>query len=333
MTELAHRNDFAPAADPFGPNMRVARASQLGGDDQFDRMGKWLELFMGTAEVAKVLARTNFVPEPMRGQPEDIAASMMKGLELGIDPLDALSNMYVVKGKVGFSAEFMRRRVLEAGHEIVFEEQTDERCKVRGRRAGSSEWTTVVFTRAQADKAGVQNMSKYAADMLVARASSRLCRRIFPDVLGGAQIIEDVIDGEIIDMASEPQAQQTVQRKRQPRPVKATRTADPKATAAQQSSDIDELLGDEPQTPQAPEQQALDTVPESDPDAITKPQLQKLSILRQKESYADTDEGRADWFQWVNVNIGRLVGSNKELTKAEASVLIDVLETTEATDE
>ena len=70
-----------------------------------------------------------------------------------------------------------------------------------------------------------------------------------------------------------------------------------------------------------------------DDGAITKPQLQKLSILRQKESYPDTDEGRADWFQWVNVNIGRLVGSNKDLTKAEASVLIDVLETTEATDE
>jgi hypothetical protein len=70
-----------------------------------------------------------------------------------------------------------------------------------------------------------------------------------------------------------------------------------------------------------------------DTDSVTKAQLQKLSILRQKESYPDTDEGRADWFQWVNVNIGRLVGSNKDLTKAEASVLIDVLENTEATDE
>jgi hypothetical protein len=66
-----------------------------------------------------------------------------------------------------------------------------------------------------------------------------------------------------------------------------------------------------------------------DNDIVTKAQLQKLSILRQKENYADTDGGRADWFQWVNVNIGRLVGSNKDLTKAEASVLIDVLENTE----
>lgn len=61
-------------------------------------------------------------------------------------------------------------------------------------------------------------------------------------------------------------------------------------------------------------------------EPITKPQLQKLSILRQKANYADTDAGRADWFQWVQTNITRQVGSNKDLTKAEASVLIDVLE-------
>jgi hypothetical protein len=332
MTELAHRNDFTPApADPFSSTMRVARTAQLQGADQFDRMSKWLELFMGTAEVAKVLARTNFVPEPMRGQPEDIAASMMKGLELGIDPLDALANMYVVRGKVGFSAEFMRRRVLEAGHEIVFEEQTDERCKVRGRRAGSNEWTTVLFTKAQAEKAGVQNMSKYAADMLVARASSRLCRRIFPDVLGGAQIIEDVIDGAVIDMP-EQQAEQPIQRKRQPRQVKTTRPADPKPSA-----DVDDLL-DEPDQPppsvvmaaanEAVQADLLDDPPADEPP-ITKPQLQKLSILRQNNGYADTDEGRADWFQWVETTITRRVGSNKELTKAEASVLIDVLENAE----
>lgn len=61
-------------------------------------------------------------------------------------------------------------------------------------------------------------------------------------------------------------------------------------------------------------------------DAVTKPQLQKLSILRQKAGYPDTDEGRVDWFAWVAKQISREVGSNKQLTRAEASVLIDVLE-------
>jgi len=68
----------------------------------------------------------------------------------------------------------------------------------------------------------------------------------------------------------------------------------------------------------------------NDDEAVTKPQLQKLSILRQREGYSDTDEGREDWFRWVQTNIGRLIGTNKDLTKAQASVLIDVLETAEA---
>lgn len=83
--------------------------------------------------------------------------------------------------------------------------------------------------------------------------------------------------------------------------------------------------------PRTAAQAASDASPPEQPtlldDEVTRPQLQKLSILRQNNNYPDTDEGRADWFQWVQANIGRLVGSNKDLTKAEASVLIDVLET------
>lgn len=309
MTELA-RNDFrTPAA--FEP--ATLRTARITGNDQFERMGKWLELFMSTAEVAQVLARTAFVPEPMRGQPENIAAAMMKSLELGIDPLDGLSSIHVVKGKIGFSAEFMRRRILEAGHEFVIDESTDDRCKMRGRRAGSTEWQTAVFTADQARKAKIV-LGDYPADKLVARASSRLCRRVFPDVLAGANIIDDLLDD---DTEETPATGAAVRRKRAPRAVKASDEPKPQPVA-----DVDDLLDDAPAEPEPSE-------PESAPDEdeITKPQLQKLSILRQTNGYADTDEGRADWFQWVETNIGRTVGTNKDLTKAEASVLIDVLET------
>jgi hypothetical protein len=41
-----------------------------------------------------------------------------------------------------------------------------------------------VFTSDHARKAKIQ-LGDYPADKLVARASSRLCRRVFPDVLAG----------------------------------------------------------------------------------------------------------------------------------------------------
>ncbi len=336
MTDIATGTNFAEPATGFARQLSAVRPQQLAGNDHFERMGRWLELFMATEQVAQVLARTAFVPEPMRGQPENIAAAMMKSLELGIDPLDGLSCIHVVKGKIGFSAEFMRRRIIEAGHEIVIDEATDERCKMRGRRAGSDEWQFASFTADQARKAKIQ-LGDYPADKLVARASSRLCRRVFPDVLAGTTIIDEVDDGEIIDSTGAPAAA-PVQRKRQPRKTAAPRAEKP-ATVVD-----DDLLDDEPEVSPSepvakpepvadePEQTDLLDEPEQaaiDEEPITKPQLQKLSILRQKEGYPDTDEGRADWFQWVQVNISRLVGSNKDLTKAEASVLIDVLESAE----
>lgn len=338
MTELARTETFAPALNGF---TRTARPGHAPKNEQFDRMGKWLELFIATEQVANVLARTAFVPEPMRGQPENIAAAMMKSLELGIDPLDGLSCIHVVKGKIGFSAEFMRRRIIEAGHEIIIDESTDERCKIRGRRAGSTEWQTVSFTADQARKAKI-TLGDYPADKLVARASSRLCRRVFPDVLAGTTIVD-----EIEEDSAETAPTASVQRKRQPRKVTATRAPAPAA------GDVDELL-DEPQSPQAkgtPGQLDDDDLlddgdvggngaesdlarreADAENPSITRPQLQKLSILRQREGYPDTDEGRTDWFQMVEVNIGRRVASNKELSKAEASVLIDVLESERTTD-
>jgi hypothetical protein len=114
-----------------------------------DRMSDWLELFVKTEHAAEVLARTSFVPAGMTGKPAEVAACMMKGYELGMDPLDALANMFVVKGKVGFYAEFMRRRIIKAGHEFYVTEATDSRAVVKGRRrdsGGDAEWQQASFT-------------------------------------------------------------------------------------------------------------------------------------------------------------------------------------------
>jgi hypothetical protein len=326
MTVAHVRNDsIERAADPFRPELARVSPQQLSGSDQFDRMARWLDLFMRTAEVSKVLARTAFVPDPMRDKPEDIAACMMRALELGIDPLDGLASMYVVKGKVGFSAEFMRRRVLEAGHEIVFEEQTDERCKVRGRRAGSSEWTTVVFTKAQAEKAGVQNLQKFAADMLVARASSRLCRRVFPDVLSGAQIIEDIVDGIVIeaepaDGGGQPAAgsRQVLQRK--PRAARKT-TVERVAPQQVPAADLDEFPAIADQSEPAPADEAQ-AGPPADVEYISDAQMKKLHVLFNAEGLDDRESRLA----WCAQAISRDITSSKDLTKAEASSIIDILE-------
>lgn len=71
---------------------------------------------------------------------------------------------------------------------------------------------------------------------------------------------------------------------------------------------------------------AVDPTPERpEVEMVTEPQTTKLAIIRE-ERYPKTTKGRADWFKWVATTIGREVDSNTKLTKAEAMVLLDVLE-------
>lgn len=312
MTELATRQDNWVTAPEWDGTVERFSAPSQG-----ERMREWLHLFKECREAAEILARTSFVPKDMMGKPAEIATAMLKGWELGLDPLDALASIYVVHGRVGFYAEFMRRRMIQAGHVFRVVESTDNRCVVEGTRSDNGETHRAIFTKEQAARAKI-DIQAYPAEKLVARATSRLVKQAFPDVLSGSLIVEDLLDG-VVAVESErvdaPVESAPVVRRRPPRAVKE------KTERPQPTPDVDDLLDDEP-VPPTPE-------PARDEDGITQPQIQKLSILRQNNGYPATDEGRADWFQWVETNIARRIGTNKDLTKAEASVLIDVLESAE----
>jgi hypothetical protein len=258
----------------------------------------------------------------MRGQPEDIAAAMMRSLELGIDPLDGLANLHVIKGKVGYSAEFMRRRILEAGHELIVEESTDDRCKVRGRRNGSQEWQTATFTADQARKAKI-NLGDYPADKLVARASSRLCRRAFPDVLAGATIIEDVIDVDGEEIKPAESLSPSVARKRAPRKVAAKPPASPPSPQPEHA-DIDDLLDDETTAAVFAIAEALaQPAPNSEPQPAADPTRlnRRMHVLFGKADCPD----REDRLIVTRHIIGSEVSSSNELSAEQLQKLVDQL--------
>lgn len=333
MTELATRNP-----NPFSSSIMTVEHQGLGpllraDQSRADRMQEWLELFMKTAEVAEVLARTSFVPAGMTGKPAEVAASMMKGFELGMDPLDALANIFVVKGKVGFYAEFMRRRIIERGHEFLIVESTDSRAVVKGRRHDGdrmSEWQQASFTAEQAKKAGI-DLGGYPADKLVARATSRLCRRVFPDVLSGAALVEDLQDGlvgavEVVsDRVDEPAAAETpaLQRKRQPRKAPQTsrvRPAPAAAAAPVGAAGIDEFpAGDS----------AEDPAVESSPDDLDSPDSPASAAQNRKMHAQFREVGlseREDRLAVTGAILGFTLDSSASLTMSEASKVIDTID-------
>lgn len=145
---------------------------------------------------AKVIAVGSTIPDALRGKPADVFITVMHGLDLGLRPMQALNLVYVVKGRPSLSAEGIRSLILEAGHELVIEAD-DKKATVRARRKGTDTWVEASFTIEQAKKAklGGANWDAYPEDMLVARASSRLGKRYFPDVTNGLASTEELIDG------------------------------------------------------------------------------------------------------------------------------------------
>jgi hypothetical protein len=170
------------------------------------------------SEFAEKIAKTDFVPSNMRNRPEAVLACMMTGQEIGIPPMQALRQIDVIEGRPALRAELMRAMVLDQGHEIWTgegQEFTTSRVVYYGRRAGSSNVIRVEWNEDMARKAGLTNKNNWKnhmRQMLSARASSELCRILFPDVIAGmgytAEELQDgfddgqVVDGEIVE--SEP---------------------------------------------------------------------------------------------------------------------------------
>ncbi|MCF8605125.1 hypothetical protein L5I01_17360 [Gordonia sp. HY442] len=337
-TDIAQFGGAEPS--PF----RVPEATSLAHrPDPMVRLREWAQLYVEIGTAAKYLAATDFVPAGLQGKPEAVAAAMMKGSELGIDPLDALQNIHVVKGKVGFAAEFMRRRIIEAGHEIRIKESTDARCVIQGRRKDSDEWQQVTFTAENARTAKI-DISAYPADKLVARASSRLCRRVFPDVLGGSIIIEDVLDSEVVDDTSVAAATPVkaveaapIQRKSSPRKTAAKKAApkrEPAAAAGVNDPSGPPLPGDDepasnPSAKPEPEQVKEVGQNSQGEEAITPAQNKMLHTLMTKEGLTE----RADAMAWLSENLKREITTSNDLSKTEASGLIDFLQNAQERDE
>lgn len=147
-------------------------------------------------DLSTKLANTEFVPAGLRGKPAAIAACVLAGRELGIGPMSSLQNLIVIDGRPSMTALLMRQLIFAAGHSIHYQESTDFRCIVKGRRRGEEDWTTITWTMDQAKKAGLDgktNWRKYPKQMLQARATGELARLAFADCLGGMGYLEDEI--------------------------------------------------------------------------------------------------------------------------------------------
>lgn len=213
MTEVAIRDEAGAELAPVQPG----------------RLVTWAMEARQAHQIAQSLAATSFVPKTMRGKPAEITAAILTGQELGLSPMSALRSIDIIEGTPALRAHALRGLVQAAGHEVWVAESTETRAIVCGRRrtgmgvAGPvyGEEQRSVWTIERAKKAGLtgkSNWQNHTQAMLVARATSELCRLIAADVLLGMpysaeELGDDVPADDVPVKAAEPKtAKRTARR-------------------------------------------------------------------------------------------------------------------------
>lgn len=272
----------------------------------------WAPMLPAVGDLAGKISTTSFVPKALRGKPAETAACILAGREIGVGPMESLQKIHVVDGRPSLSAELMRSLVLRAGHEITYPVLTDDKVVAKGRRAGSENWTEVTWTMKDAQRIGVAGKAtwkQYPRQMLSARATSELCRLLFPDALGGISVTPEELADE---QAERPAKPVTITRAKQPEPES---TPEPEPMVDTDTGEIvdAEVVEDEPEEAAVAE-------------PINDAQMRKMRVLLKNVGMTD----RAQILQYVSGVIGRDLPSSKELTKDEASAVIDALTELEA---
>lgn len=139
-------------------------------------------------QLGKVLITTGFLPTAIKTT-EQAVAVMLKGQELRIPPMYALSNIAIIQGKPAASAELMLALIYRdhGDDAIQFVETTATAATISYKRRTWKERRELSFTAADAKAAGLAggNWSKYPSAMLRARCISAVARLAFPDTISG----------------------------------------------------------------------------------------------------------------------------------------------------
>ncbi len=308
MTELSLRDD-RPVAVTEQPN---APASLIA----------WAEAARAANQLAVPLCRTDFVPAHFRGNADAATAAILYGAEAGLSPLQALQGVYVISGRPAMYARTLLAVALGAGHQVWTEELTDHRAIVCGRRRGGSTVERAVWTIDRAKKAGYLKNQKYSTDpqaMLLARAQSDVCRRIAADaLLGIASSVEELED-------ETPTAGPSLNRTTSnggPRTARRAPAPPPAEPDLEQPRQIAKPPADSQTAEKPAAQPAAEPSQPGPPDVpITPQQSKKLHAAMNEAGMTDRDLRLA----FCVDQIGRDITTSSDLTKAEASRVLDAL--------
>lgn len=175
-------------------NMSIPEVS----DDGMADLMKQAEAMSAAHKLATVLCNTSMVPATFRGKPDDGAAAILYGAEVGLKPQQALQQVFVVHGQPAIYARTMVALLKAKGYTFTTVESTDQSVTVQG-VSPRGEQETSTWTIQRAKNAGYTSNKKYQTDpqaMLYAKAASEVARKLAPDVLLGIKYTAEDLELE-----------------------------------------------------------------------------------------------------------------------------------------
>lgn len=147
------------------------------------------ENFDNLYRMAKALCVSGLIPEALRGKPEDLVVVLLQGRELGLQPMQSINGIDVVKGRAFVKPALMAAKVKQHADclYLTLVESTDKKATYKTRRRGSDE-VILSYTWEMASRANLVGKDNYRANpeaMLLARCLGRICRAEWQDVIGG----------------------------------------------------------------------------------------------------------------------------------------------------
>lgn len=341
------------------PEIYRQPAAQVDMRDR--RTDSWTDVLQPVIDLVNFIgpAATEFVPKGLNNEGK-LAAAVLYSRELGLPPMTGLSSVHVINGRAGISAETMRALIQQAGHQIRVTEMTDSRCIIKGRRRDEDEWVTTSYTMNEADRSGDSkknpNYRTRPAEMLLARASTRLARMAFADVIKGLTSTEELQDlayAEQVPPADAPaiaaadSTQTTV--KRQPAKRRTRKPAEPQGPAPERQhaplpaprgaagqapapdvppvgeSGVPELVTSPVGTlPAGVDENGVvdgDIVVEDSPRPAARHDVQQIQMHLKRLGAEERDER----LMWVGIIAGHQIDSTTDLTAEEADKVIKEL--------
>jgi len=149
---------------------------------------------------AQRIASSGLVPEALRGKPNDVMIVLMWGKRLGLVPEQAIQDIHVIKGKPVIAADALVAQCVQHRDVCAYlvpTVSTSERAEYQTQRVGAPVATTMAYTLEDAKRAGLTNKDtwkSHPAAMLRARCASALARAVYPDLVRGFYLHDEIED-------------------------------------------------------------------------------------------------------------------------------------------